>query len=99
MLFVNMTFFNESGYYCQNTETNFCWVVQQSIYLSDPCHHLETHTGDGQLNQLEQLQKKYMEITLKLSLNNKILLNVFPVIWIYGALNYHFTCPVSCNKS
>jgi hypothetical protein len=99
MLFVNMTFFNENGYYCQNTETNFFWVVQQSIYLSGGCHHPETRTGDGQLNQLEQLQKKHMEITPKLSLNNKILLNVFPVIWIYIALNYRFACPVSCNKS
>jgi hypothetical protein len=59
MLLVNMTFFNEKGYYCQNTETNFFWVVQQSIYLSDCCHHPETHTGDGLLNQLEQLQKKH----------------------------------------
>jgi hypothetical protein len=54
-----MTFFNEKGYYCQNTETNFFWVVQQSIYLSDRCHHPETLTGDGLLNQLEQLQKKH----------------------------------------
>jgi hypothetical protein len=59
MLFVNMTLFNLIGYYCQNTETNFFWVVQQSIYLSDCCHHPETCTGDGQLNQLEQLEKKH----------------------------------------
>ncbi len=58
-----MMFFNEKGYYYQITETNFFWVVQQSIYssiyLSDRCHHPETHTGDGLLNQLEQLQKKH----------------------------------------
>jgi hypothetical protein len=54
-----MTIFNENGYYCQNTETNFFWVVQQSIYSSDRCHHPETCTGDGQLNQLEQLQKEH----------------------------------------
>jgi hypothetical protein len=54
-----MTFFNENGYYCQNTKTHIFWVVQQSIYLSDRCHHLETQTEAGQLNQLEQLQKKH----------------------------------------
>jgi hypothetical protein len=59
MLLVNVMFFNEYEYYCQNTETNFSWVVQQSIYSSDRCHHPETRTGDGQLNQLEQLQKKH----------------------------------------
>ncbi len=59
MLFANMMLFDENEYYCQNTETNFFWVVQQSIYSFDCCHHLETCTGDGQLNQLEQLQKKH----------------------------------------
>jgi hypothetical protein len=55
-----MMFFDEKGYYCQNIKTNFSWVVQQSIYSSDRCHHHhpETCTGDGLLNQLEQLQKK-----------------------------------------
>ncbi len=60
MLFVNMTLFNEKGHYCQNTETNFFWVVQQSIYSSDCCYHPETRAGDGLLNQLEQLQKKHV---------------------------------------
>ncbi len=59
MLFVNMMFLNQKGYYCQNTKTNFFWVEQQSIYLSDCCHHPETRTGDGLSNQLEQLQKKH----------------------------------------
>jgi hypothetical protein len=40
-----------------------------------------------------------MEISPKLSLNNKILLNDFPVNWIYRALNYRFVDTVSCNKS
>ncbi len=43
--------------------------------------------------------KRNMEISPKLSLNNKSLLNDFPVNWIYLALNSRFTGPVSCNKS
>ncbi len=39
--------------------TPYFWIVQQSIYLSDCCHHPETRTGDELLNQLEQLQKKH----------------------------------------
>jgi hypothetical protein len=58
MLFVNMAFFNEKEYYCQNTETNFFWVVQQSIYWSDCWHHPEACTGDGLLKQLKPLQKE-----------------------------------------
>jgi hypothetical protein len=54
-----MKFFNENGYYCQKPRPIFWGVVQQSIYLSDRCHHPETCTGDGLLNQLEQLQKKH----------------------------------------
>jgi hypothetical protein len=61
MFLVNMMFFNEYECYCQNTKTNFFWVVQQSVYLSDCCHHPETRTGDGQLNQLEQLQEKSLQ--------------------------------------